>query len=314
MTREYTDSRKTILVTGATGAQGGSVARTLLKENKFRVRILTRNAKSQRAQMLKRAGAEVVEGDMEHPESLAKALKSVYGVFAITNFWEHFAKEYQLGVNLADAAKEAGVQHFVMHTLDDYYNLSRGRYSVPQCDIKAALENYVGTTTLPATFIRTAFYYENFFGMFPLQKGEDHSFHFGFPQGDTKLAMTSAEDVGGVVNAVFEDPAQFTGRSIGVVGDDYTCDEYAEIMSRVLKRNIRYNYVPRDVYAAHGFPGAEEMANMFEVQRLFIKERTTDLLESYRINPAMQNFEAWVERNKYRFFSFLNSQFQAMVI
>lgn len=314
MTREYTDNKKTILVTGATGAQGGGVARAILKENKFRVRILTRNANSQKAQMLKRAGAEIAEGDMEDPQSLAKAMKGVYGVFAITSFWEHYAKEYQLGVNLIDAASAANVQHFVMHTLDDYYKLSRGRFSVPQCDIKAALENYVRDSTLPSTFVRTAFYYENFFSMFPLQKGEDNSFYFGFPQGDTRLAMTSAEDVGGVVHTIFEDPAHFTNRVVGVVGEDYTCDEYAAIMSRVLRRNIRYNYVPRDVYASYGFPGAEEMANMFEVQRLFVQDRTGDLMESYRLNPSMQSFEAWVERNKYRFFSFLNSQFQAMVI
>jgi uncharacterized protein YbjT (DUF2867 family) len=314
MNRTNTENRPVILVTGATGAQGGSVARALLKEDKYRVRIFTRNPNSQKARMLERSGAEIATGDMEDPGSLAKAMNGVWGVFAITNFWEHFAKEFQLGVNIIDAACEAGVSHFVMHSLDDYYTISRGRYSVPHCDIKASLERYARRSGIPSTFVRTAFYYENFFSVFPLQKGEDNSFHFGFPQGDTRLAMTSAEDVGGIVSAIFDQPGQFNGRSVGVVGEDYTCEEYAAIMSRVLRRNIRYNHIPREVYASYGFPGAEELANMFEVQRLFIPERTEDLLESYRLNPSMQGFEAWVERNKYRFFSFFNSQFQAMVI
>lgn len=308
------DERKIILVTGATGAQGGGVAKMLLKESNFRVRVLTRNARSQKAQFLAKTGAEVVEGDLNDRESLAIAMKGVYGVFGVTNFWEHFAKEYQLGVNLVDAAKEAGVGHFVMSTSPDYYEVSRGSFSVPQCDIKASLEKYASASGMPVTFIHAAFYYENFFSQFPLQKGEDNSFHFGFPQGDTRLAMTSVEDVGGVVLSVFEKAAEFFGKIVAVVGEDYTCDEYAAIMSRVLRRNIRYNHIPRDVYAGYGFPGAEEIANMFEVQRLYIPERTADLMESYRLNPSMQNFESWVERNKYRFFSFLNSQFQAMVI
>jgi uncharacterized protein YbjT (DUF2867 family) len=314
MKRDLKDDRKIILVTGATGSQGGSVAKTLLKESGFRVRVLTRNVRSQKAQLLARAGAEVVEGDFDNRSSLAAAMQDVYGVYGVTNFWEHFAKEYQQGVNLVDAAKEAGVQHIVLNTMPDYYQLSRGSFSVPQCDIKAALEHYTVRSGLQATFLHVAFYYENFFSLFPLQKGEDNSFHFGFPQGETRLAMASVEDVGGVALSVFENASAFSGKVVGVVGEDYTCDEYAAIMSQVLRRNIRYNHIPRDVYAAYGFPGAEEIANMFEVQRLFIPERTADLMESYRLNPSMQSFESWVERNKYRFFSFLNSQFQAMVI
>lgn len=307
-------NQQTILVTGATGAQGGSVARALLKENKFRVRILTRNPQSQKAKVLERAGAEIFEGDLEDEASLLRAIEGCYGVFGITNFWEHYAKEYQQGINLIDAVKEVGVQHFVLHTLPDYYRLSKGRYSVPHCDIKASFEEYARGLGLPVTFIHVAFYYENFLTFFPLQKAEDGSFHFGFPQGDTKLAAVSVEDVGGIVTSVFNRPADYIGRTVGAVGADETCGEYAAIMSRVLQKNVQYNHIPRDVYAAYGFPGAEELANMFEVQRLFIPERFSDMLESYMLNPQMQNFETWVAKNKYRFINLFNSQFQAMVI
>lgn len=309
-----TNNQQTILVTGATGGQGGSVTRALLKENKFRVRILTRNAESQRAKVLKRAGAEVVVGDMDDVESLKRAMKDVYGVFGVTNFWEHFAKEVQHGINLMDAAKESGIQHLVMHTLPDYYRLSKGRYSVPHYDIKASFEEYSRGLGLPATFVHVGFYYENFLSFFPLQKGEDGNFYFGFPQGNTKLAATSVEDVGGVVASVFNNPAEYIGQTVGVAGDDLTGDEYALIMSNVLKKHVYYNHIPRDVYASYGFPGAEELANMFEVQRLFIPERNEWLKQSYQLNLGMQRFENWVAKNKYKFINLFNSQFQAMVI
>ncbi len=309
-----TNNQQTILVIGGTGAQGGSVARALLKENKFRVRILTRNAGAQRAKVLRRAGAEIVVGDLEDMESLKRAMKDVYGVFGVTNFWEHFAKEVQLGINLMDAVKESGIQHLVMHTLPDYYRLSRGRYSVPHYDIKASFEEYSRGLGLPATFLHMGFYYENFLSFFPLQKGEDGNFYFGFPQGNTRLAATSVEDTGGVVAAIFNKPSEYIGRTVGVAGEDINCDEYALIMSNVLKKHVYYNHIPRDVYAAYGFPGAEELANMFEVQRLFIPERNEWLKESRELYPGMQRFEDWVAKNKYKFINHFNSQFQAMVI
>ncbi len=308
------NTKPIILVTGATGAQGGSVARILLKNKKFAVRILTRNPDSQKAKILQRAGAELFQGDFDDIESLKKAMRGCYGVFGVTNFWEHFAKEYQQGKNLVDAVHQSGIRHFVLHSLPDYYTLSNGNYSVPQCDIKAALEQYSRSLGLAATYVHIAFYYENFFSFFPLQKGENGSFYFGFPQGNTRFAMASVEDMGGVVAAVFDNPAEYIGRVVGVVGSDLTCDEYAAIMSKVLQKNIYYDYITRNEYSSYNFSGAEEWANMFEVQRLYISERQEEMDESYRLNPSMQSFESWVVRNKQRFLNHINSHLEVFVI
>jgi uncharacterized protein YbjT (DUF2867 family) len=306
-------SKKIILVTGATGAQGGSVAKALLNENKFAVRILTRNAKSPKALALQEAGAEIAEGDLDDIQSLLTAMKDVYGVFGVTSFWEHYEKEYQHGKNLVDAVHQSGIEHFVYSTLPNYKQLSGGKLSVPHCDLKAELEEYTKSLKIPATFMRIAFYYENFLSFFPLQKDENDNFFFGFPQGDTKLSIVTVEDMGGVVTPVFNHPEEYIGRVVGVVGEDLNCDEYAAILSKVLKQKVYYKYIPRDVYAGFGFPGAEELANMFEVQRLHIKERHLDLIESYGLNPSMQRFEKWLEKNKEKFEANIIAQLQVVV-
>lgn len=290
-----------ILVTGATGAQGGSVAHALLRSKQYKVRCLTRNKHSEKALALQRRGAEIVEGDLGDIESLKNAMSGCYGVFGLTNFWEHFEGEALHGKNLIKAVHASGISHFVFSTLPDYHKLSGGKFSVPHCDIKAWLENFTKRLRIPATFIHIAFYYENFLDFFPPQEDGNGGYYFGFPQGNTKLAMVSAQDLGNIVTNIFDHPFEYTGRTVGVVGEDRTCAQYAAIMSTVLKRNIAYHYIPRDIYAAFDFAGAEELANMFEVQRLFIPERTIDLIESYGLNPSMQTFESWLLNNKEKF-------------
>ena len=295
------NQRPIILVTGATGAQGGSVAHTLLSGNKFAVRALTRDKHSAKAKALALAGAEIVEGTLDDIESLKQAMKGCYGVFGVTSFWEHFEKEYQHGKNLVDAVHASGIQHFVFSTLPDYNQLSKGELSVPHCDIKGQLQEYTKSLLIPATFVHIAFYYENFLSFFPLQKGADDHYYFGFPQGDTKLSMVSVEDMGGVVAPIFDFPQEYLGRTVGSVGEDKNCTEYAAIMSKVFGKDIRYNHVPKETYAAFGFPGAEELANMFDVQSRFICNRELHLIETYGLHPATQTFESWLIKNKEKF-------------
>lgn len=314
MQTQSNESKPVILVTGATGAEGGSVTRALLRENRFRVRILTRNPQSQKEQIFKRAGAELVTGDLSDSQSLVKAMEGCYGVFGVTSYWEQPDKEYQHGKNLADAAQQSGIRHLVMHTLPDYNKLSNGKYSVPHYDIKAKLEYYIRSLALPASFVQMAFHYEHFFSFFPLQKDREGGYYFGFPQGNTRLAMASVEDSGRVVAWLFNNREESMGKTIMVTGADHSCDEYAAIMSKVLNKNIYYTYIPRNEYAAYDLPGAREMANMFEVQRLYIPERQKEMEESYRINPAMQGFEQWVTKNKAKFIHHFNSQFEVFVI
>ncbi len=290
--------RKTILVIGATGAQGGSVARHLLSGGELAVKCLTRNPRSDKAVTLAQAGAQVVQGDLDNAQQLQVALRGCYGVFGVTNFWEHFGKEYQQGKNLIDAVKTAGVSHFVFSSLPSAVKISAGKLPVPHFDIKAELEEYARNLGLGATFVHVAFYFENFLSFFPLQKQADGSWTFGFPQGDTALSGVAVDDVGGVVAAVFDRRAEFKDKLVGIVGEDSPLAGYAETMTRVLGKRVVYNHIPRETYAALGFPGAEELANMFEFNRLHIPSRQGDVAASRALYPAMQSFEIWLQANK----------------
>ena len=297
--------RKTILVTGATGAQGGGVVRHLLKGGKFKVRCLTRKPESERARALVQAGAETVRGDLGKPESLQAAMKDCYGVFGVTNFWEYFAKEAFHGKNLIDAVKQTGIQHFVFSTLPSSQKLSEGKLEIPHFDLKARMEQYARSLNLPATYAQVAFYYENFLTFFPPKLQEDGSYMFGFPQGETPLAAVSLEDVGGVVATIFDRPDEFRDKTVGIVADELPCSKYAEILSRVLGKRIFYRHIPREVFAKLGFPGAEDLANMFEYSRLLTPNRQADIEQSLALYPAMQRFEPWVQANKDKFAAIL---------
>lgn len=292
--------KRTILVTGATGAQGGSVARALIKQNIFRVRILTRNESSPRAVALQDAGAELAVGDFDDVESLYTAMHGAYGVFGVTDYDEHHEKEIIHGKKLIDAVKRQGIKHFVYSASPNYHKLSKGERSVPQCDIKAQLQEYTKSLAIPASFVHIAFYYENFLNLFPLQQDKHRNLHFGFPQGNAKLAMASVNDLGGVVAAIFNHPVEYIGRTVGVVGEERTCAEYAQIMSKVLDKNVYYHHVPRDIFIGFDFPQAEKWADVFEVQRLHEVNHLIDIIESYGLNPAMQSFSSWLECNKER--------------
>lgn len=290
--------RRLILVTGATGAQGGSVTRHLLKRGTFGVRALTRDPDSAKAEALRQAGAEVVRGDLEDPAGLRAALDGCYGCYGVTNFWEHFEREAELGRNLVDAVAASGVEHFVFSTLPNVKQLTDGELEVPHFDIKGELEDYARGRDIPATFVHIAFYYENFLAFFPPQKQEDGSFVVGFPQGDTPLAGVAAEDVGGVVAVIFERRDEFLGKTLYIVGDDIPAADYATIMSRVLGRDVSYRHIPRDVFAGFGFPGAEDIANMFEFYRTRVPNRRADLERSRSLYAGMQGFEAWLEAHR----------------
>ena len=290
--------QKIVLVTGATGAQGGSVARHLLADGRFAVRCLSRNPGAERALALREAGAEVVQGDLDNIANLRAAMEDCYGVFGVTNYWEHFEKEYQQGKNLVDAVATSNVKHFIFSTLPYVGKITNGKLEVPHFDIKGQLEGHARDLGLPATFVHVAFYFENFLSYFPPLKQDDGSYAFGFPQGDTSLAGVAVEDVGGVVGAVFESPEEFKDKVVGIVGDDLRPNEYAEIMTRVLGKTIVYNYIPREVFAAFDFPGADDLANMFEFYRLYVPTRQADMAESRALYPRIQTFESWLTATK----------------
>lgn len=291
--------KKTILVTGATGQQGGSVARHLIADGTFAVRALTRNIHSEKARELAKLGCEVVAGDLDNKDSIMAALKCCYGVFGVTNFWEHFNKEREHGVNLIDAVAASEVEHFVFSTLYSAVKISNGKYAAPHLDIKAELEAYCRERVPHSTYVQPAFYYENFKTFFPPQLAADGTYHFGFPQLDTKLAGVSIEDAGGVITAIFLNPADFMGHTVGIVGDDLTGTEYAAKMSAVTGKNVVYSHIPKEQFEQFPFPGADDLANMFAFNAEFIPNRKADLLHSKALYPKMRSFDEWLHESAF---------------
>lgn len=289
--------KKTILVFGATGAQGGSVARNLLSRGQFNVRVITRKPDSDSANALRNLGAEIVQGDLDDPASLDAALNGVYGVFGVTNFWEHFDKEETQGRNLVNAVAKAGVQHFIFSTLPPIEKETNGALKSPHFDLKAEHEELARKLNIPSTFVHVPFYYENFLAFFPPRPAGDGTYAFGFPQGDTPLAAMSVEDVGKVVAPMFEQPEKYIGQTVKLAGDEIPPQQYAETLGRVSGKTVNYNYIPRETFAAFGFPGAEDLADMFEYYRLHIPSRVDDIETCRIVAPDLQSFATWTERN-----------------
>ena len=292
------NDKKTILVFGATGAQGGSVARHLLSRGKFAVRAFTRNASSEAAQALRAAGAEIVEGNLDDRASIDAALEGCYGAFGVTNFWEHFDKEAQQGRNLVEAVAAAKIQHLVLSTLPPIATATNGALKSPHFDIKAEYEEYARQLGIPATFIHVPFYFDNFLAFFPPRPAGDGTYQFGFPQGDTPLAAMAVDDVGRIVAPLFEKPEKYIGKVLKLAGDEIPPAEYAETMSRQTGKDIRYAHIPRETYAAFGFPGAEDLADMFEFYRLHMPSRKDDIAWCRSVDPEIQDFKTWAARNE----------------
>lgn len=285
---------KRILVIGATGAQGGSVAHHLLSAGRYKVRALTRGTQTSKILALQGLGAEIAVGDLNDVGSLLAALKDCDAVFGVTNYWEHFDREYAQGKNLVDAIAQSQIQHAVLSTLANTKQLSGGRIVVPHFDSKAHIEEYARSRAIPATFIHVAFYFENFLSYFPPRRVNEDNYAFGFPQGSTPLAGVAASDIGGVVAKILDEAYWYRGKAVGVVGDELRGDEYAHVMTQVLGKKIAYQHMDKSAFAALGFPGAADIADMFDFYRHYVPHRTADLQQSHELYPAMQRFESWV--------------------
>ncbi len=311
-------AKKIIAVVGATGAQGGGLVRAILadRDGGFAVRALTRNPGSDKAKALSAAGAEVVAADLDDPDSLKRAFRGAHGAFCVTNFWEHFSpdKELAQAKNMADAAKAEKVAHVIWSTLEDTRKLSpltdahiptlHGKYKVPHFDAKGEADAHFAASGVPTTFLLTSFYWENFvfFGMNPKPDAEG-TLVFALPMDDAKLPGIAVEDIGKCAYAIFrQGPSGFAGKYVGIAGDHVTGSEMAAAMSKAFGRTVRCNAVPPEVYRSFGFPGADDLGNMFQYKRDFNAQFTgARRLEVARsLNPDMLTFEAWLEANKDR--------------
>ena len=177
------------------------------------------------------------------------------------------------------------------------------KYKVPHFDGKGASDHFFSDAGVPTTFLLTAYYWENliYFGMGP-KRGEDGKLAITFPMGDKKLVSISAEDIGKCAYGIFKEGTSLTGKRIGIAGDDPTCKEMAEALSTALGEEVKYNEVSPEMYRSFGFPGADDLGNMFQYYQEFEKEflAARDLEYSKKLNPDLQTFEMWVNKNANR--------------
>lgn len=309
--------KKVIAVVGATGAQGGGLVRAILADpnSEFTVRAITRDVNSDKAKALAALGAEVVAADVDNVESLTRAFDGAYGAYCVTFFWEHFSpeKEYAQAKAQAEAAKAAGVQHVVWSTLEDTRKLVpldddrmptlHGKYKVPHLDSKGEADAIFTELGLPTTFLLTSFYWENmiYFGMNPKP---DHNgvLTLTMPMGDKKLAGIAAEDIGKCAYGIFKAGSEYIGTYVGIAGDATTGADMVATLGSALGQPIVYQTVPHDVYRSFGFPGADDLGNMFQYyhdfEQEFLAPRNPQVAR--QLNPELQDFRTWVERNKER--------------
>ena len=311
------NDKKIIAVVGATGAQGGGLVRAILddEDGSFAVRAITRNVESEKAQELARLGAEVVAADIDDTESLNRALAGAYGAYFVTNFWEHFSPEREMAQAraLAEAAKQARLQHVIWSTLEDtrkWVSLDNDSmptlmesYKVPHFDAKGASNHYFTELGLPVTFLITSFYWDNFihFGMGP-QKGPDGKYAITLPMDDKRLPGMAAEDIGRTAYGIFQRGPELIGETVGIAGEHLSGAEMAASIGKALGLEVAYNAVPPEVYRGFGFPGADDLGNMFQFKvdfnDYYCGVRKVD--ETRALNPALQSFDEWLARNASR--------------
>lgn len=267
-------TKKIIAVVGATGTQGGAVARALLDDGEFAVRALTRSVESGAAKKLENLGAEVVAADLYDVESLRKAFDGAYGAYLVTPFFTHLsaAKELEEVTNLVAAAEN--LQHVVWSTLEDtreVISLDDDRmptldekYKVPHFDVKGgeadALFERAG---LPTTYVRMSFYWNNLLRDVAPHRGDDGVLRLSLPMGDSKISGIAAEDIGKAVVSVFQRP-ETIGHTIGLGAEHLTGQQVAQAFSEVLGEEVRYEPMSHNDFRALGFPAAVELGNMFQ--------------------------------------------------
>jgi uncharacterized protein YbjT (DUF2867 family) len=307
--------KKIIAVVGATGAQGGGLVRAIAADPSggFVARAITRDVNSEKARELAALGAEVVAGDIDDAESLRRAFEGAYGAYCVTFFWGHFSveKELEQARTMAKAARDAGVQHVIWSTLEDTRKLVplsddrmptlQGKYKVPHFDGKGEADAIFTAAGVPVTFLLTSFYWDNFiyFGMGPA-RGADGMLGITMPMGESKLPGIAAEDIGRCAYGIFKRGKELIGQRVGISGEHLSGSEMAAAFSAAVGEEVRYNSVPPEVFRGFGFPGADDLGNMFQYKRDFETEfrAQRDVEQSRALNPSLQSFAQWLEAHK----------------
>lgn len=304
-------SKKTIVVFGATGAQGGGLVHSILDdpESEFAARAVTRDPSSDSAKALADKGAEVVKADIDNAEDIKKALKGAYGAFFVTFFWEHYApeKEFQNIKNYAEAAADAELEHVIWSTLEDTRETIpldsdemptlQEQYKVPHFDAKGAADRFFKQNHVPTTYLLASFYWDNMihFGMGP-QRGEDGKLFISFPMGNKPLAGIAADDIGKCAYGIFKRGKELIGERIGIAGEKPTGRDMAQSLSHFLKEDVDYKSISPQQFRDLDFDGSDDLGNMFQFYRDYeVYNNNRDVEKSKELNPELKNFEEWLE-------------------
>jgi uncharacterized protein YbjT (DUF2867 family) len=230
---------KTILVTGATGRQGGAVIRHMLPRG-WKLRALTRNPNGYAARQLSRQGVEVVQGDLEDPGSLERAARGVYGIFSVQDYWvSGFKREVCQGKNLADIAKKTGVANFVYSSVGG----AERKTGIAPWETKWEIENHIRKLGLPATIFRPAGFME-IYHMLELEVGLLMGRFLDPVRHDKPYQSIATEDIGAFVALAFERPQEFIGMELEIAGSELTPRQTADIFSRVMGKSVKYGRLP----------------------------------------------------------------------
>ncbi len=278
---------KTILITGATGRQGGAVIRHLLPKG-WKLRALTRNPSNVAAQELTRQGIEVIQGDLEKPASLESAVRGVYGIYSVQDFWAVGAKrEVQQGTNLADAALKAQVSHFVYSSVGGAERSS----GIDHWQSKWEIENHIRRLGLPATMLRPVAFMENYY-VDQVEIGILKGKLLDPIRADKPYQTIATDDIGGFAALAFERPQEFIGLGLEIAGSELTNPEAAQVFSRVLGKPVRFRKLPlplvrillgKEFYQMfRWFNDAGFQANIPELRRRYPEVRLRSLEEWLR--------------------------------
>ncbi len=276
-----------VLVTGATGQQGGATARHLLARG-WRVRALTRDPNKSAAQALAQAGAEVAVGDHEDRASLDRALEGVYGVFSVQNFWlpnVGAEGEVRQGKLIADAVKAANIQHLVYTSVGG----AERSTGIPHFETKWQIEEYTRALGLPATVLRPVFFMDNFnWTRAQILNGTFLGIRL---RPEKPLQLIAAEDIGAIAAIVFENPTAYIGKALEIAGDELTESQIAETFSRVIGRPVQVGQMPLD-------PNREVDQEGVAMLRWFNeKGYQADIPAVRAVYPQLQTLETWLRGN-----------------
>lgn len=311
-------SKPVITVFGATGAQGGGLARALLADpdRHFAVRAVTRRPDSPAALKLAEAGAEVVLADIDDRASVLRALEGAYGAFLVTHFWgEHFtaAKELSQALNLAAATAQAGVRHAIWSTFEDTRTwlpadgarmpVLEERFNVPHFDAKGEAHRFFAQQRVPVTYLYTSCTWENLgqFGMLP-QRRADGRLAMTIPTGHARIPWIASEDIGRMAREIFLQGESLLFDSIGIAAEHLTGAELAAQVSAALGELVAVDAVTPEQYRALPFAGARPFGNMWQFQREFGREYAgrRSVERTRALHPHVTGFSCWLTANATR--------------